>query len=73
MISRLSTSIKSRLILTAMSPVVAIAKATIIKNIQGYPTIANKLKSFLVISLTVDKIYTTTNKLPTTSLVMIDG
>ena len=66
-----------------MSPVVAIAKATIIKNIQGYPTIikniqgyptiANKLKSFLVISLTVDKIYTTTNKLPTTNLVMIDG
>jgi len=56
-----------------MSPVVAIAKAKIIKNIQGYPTIANKLKSFLVISLTVDKIYTTTNKLPTTNLVMIDG
>lgn len=74
---KLSTSIKSILLLTTISPALVFAKTTLIKNIQGYTITGSELERFTAIAFTddkVDKIYTALDKLPTDkNLVTIDG
>lgn len=75
--SILSTSIKSALILAALSPALVFAKTTLIKNIQGYTITGSELERFTAIAFTddkIDKIYSAADKLPaTTNLTVIDG
>lgn len=75
--SRLSSSMNTALILAAMAPTLALAKTTLIKNVQGYTIDGHKLKSFSAIQFTndkIDRLYTSTDKLPTTkNLVVVDG
>lgn len=75
--SRLSSLMNTALILAAMAPTLALAKTTLIKNVQGYTIDGHKLKSFSAIQFTndkIDRLYTSTDKLPTTkNLVVVDG
>ncbi len=75
--SRLSSSMNIALILAAMTPTLALANTTLIKNVQGYTIDGHKLKSFSAIQFTndkIDRLYTSTDKLPTTkNLVVVDG
>jgi predicted amidohydrolase YtcJ len=74
---RLSTSIKSAILIATLSPTLAFAKTTLITNIQGYTITGSELESFAAIAFTddkIDKIYSATDALPNTkNLTVIDG
>ncbi len=74
---RLSTSIKSAILITALSPSLVFAKTTLITNVQGYTITGSELESFAAIAFTddkIDKIYSATDTLPSTkNLTVIDG
>jgi predicted amidohydrolase YtcJ len=75
--SCLSSTIKNALFLVTLSPTLVLGETTLIKNIQGYTITANKLEGFSAIQFTndkIDKLYSTTDKLPTTSnITIVDG
>ncbi len=73
----LSKSIKAALLFATLTPTLAFAKTTLIKNIQGYTIDGHQLKNFSAIQFTddkIDKLYTSADKLPTIrNLTVIDG
>jgi len=75
--NRLSFSLKSTLLLAALSPALVFAKTTLIKNIQGYTITGNALERFTAIAFTddkIDKVYSATDQLPIAkNLTVIDG
>lgn len=74
---RLSTPIKSAILIATLSPTLVFAKTTLITNIQGYTITGSELESFAAIVFTddkIDKIYSATDTLPSTkNLTVIDG
>lgn len=74
---RLSTSIKSAILIATLSPALVFAKTTLITNIQGYTITGSELESFAAIAFTddkIDKIYSATDTLPSRkNLTVIDG
>lgn len=74
---RLSTSIKSAILIATLSPTLVFAKTTLITNVQGYTITGSELESFAAIAFTddkIDKIYSATDTLPSTkNLTVIDG
>jgi predicted amidohydrolase YtcJ len=74
---RLSTSIKSAILIATLSPTLVFAKTTLITNIQGYTITGSELESFAAVAFTddkIDKIYSATDTLPSTkNLTVIDG
>ncbi|MBA6389169.1 amidohydrolase [Colwellia sp. BRX10-3] len=73
----LSNTVKTALFIAIISPTLVFAKTTLITNIQGYTITGNSLESFAAIAFTddkIDKIYSATDKLPTSkNLTIIDG
>ena len=75
--NRLSSEVKAELFLATLSPGIAIAKATLITNIQGYTINGQNLESFSAIAFTddkIDKIYSAKDALPSSNkITIIDG
>ena len=73
----LSSAVKAALFLATLSPVIAIAKTTLITNIQGYTINGQNLESFSAIAFTddkIDKIYSAKDALPSSNkITIIDG
>ncbi|MFT5635290.1 MAG: putative amidohydrolase YtcJ [Cognaticolwellia sp.] len=73
----LSNTVKTALFIATMIPTLVFAKTTLITNIQGYTITGNSLEDFTAIAFTddkIDKIYSATDKLPTSkNLTIIDG
>lgn len=73
----LSSAVKAALFLATLSPAIAIAKTTLITNIQGYTINGQNLESFSAIAFTddkVDKIYSAKDALPSSNkITIIDG
>ncbi|MFT6917703.1 MAG: putative amidohydrolase YtcJ [Cognaticolwellia sp.] len=74
---KLSTSIKSAILIATLSPSLVFAKTTLITNVQGYTITGSELESFAAIAFTddkIDKIYSATDTLPSRkNLTVIDG
>ena len=74
---KLSTSIKSAILIATLSPSLVFAKTTLMTNVQGYTITGSELESFAAIAFTddkIDKIYSATDTLPNTkNLTVIDG
>jgi predicted amidohydrolase YtcJ len=73
----LSSAVKAALFLATLSPAIAIAKTTLITNIQGYTINGQNLESFSAIAFTddkIDKIYSAKDALPSSNkITIIDG
>ena len=73
----LSSAVKAALFLASLSPAIAIAKTTLITNIQGYTINGQNLESFSAIAFTddkIDKIYSAKDALPSSNkITIIDG
>ena len=73
----LSSAVKTALFLATLSPAIAIAKTTLITNIQGYTINGQNLESFSAIAFTddkIDKIYSAKDALPSSNkITIIDG
>ncbi|MBA6417609.1 amidohydrolase [Colwellia sp. 6M3] len=73
----LSSAVKVALFLATLSPAIAIAKTTLITNIQGYTINGQNLESFSAIAFTddkIDKIYSAKDALPSSNkITIIDG